>query len=117
MNKQILRIAIAFPMLIASATSSLANQPVTSPVSNQLKNRVNIDNLQLIDTQQQIFPSSDTRERPKPKGPKGFEIGVQQTPNQQEFRNPGSLVERPKPKGPGGHDPGLQVVPQQQLQY
>jgi hypothetical protein len=113
MNKQILTIAIALPMVIASATSSLANQAVKSPVSHQLKNRVNIDNIQLINTQQELLPSTDIIERPKPPGFKGHEIG--QTPNQQVLGNPTNLIERPKPPGPGGTDPGLQQTTQQLL--
>ncbi|AFZ15245.1 hypothetical protein Cri9333_4463 [Crinalium epipsammum PCC 9333] len=143
MNKQVLRIAIALPMVIASANSSLANDTRKPPISNQ----ATIDNIRINGNQQPLFPSTDTRERPKPKGPKGFEVGVQQTPNQQVLGNPANLIERPrppvpggtdpglqqttqqllnlpgetrvrpKPKGPGSHDLNLQVVPQQQLQY
>ena len=111
MNKQILRIAIALPMVIVSANSSLANDTRKPPVSNQ----ANIDNIRINGNQQPLFPSSDTRERPKPKGPKGFEVGVQQTPNQQVLGNPANLIERPKPPGPGGSDPGLQQTSPQLL--
>ena len=112
MNKQILRIAIAFPIVIASATSSWANDAVKPAVSNQL----NIGNIQLIENQQQLFPSTETLQRPKPKGPKGDDPGAQSTSSPQILLQLETQI-RPKPRGPGGHDPGLQIAPQQQLRY
>ena len=95
MNKQILRIAIALPMVVVSAASSLANDARKPPVLNQ----VNIHNIELIDTQEELPPSTDIIERPKPRGFKGHEIGGQQTPNRQVLGNPANLRMAPRPSG------------------